>query len=416
MLRWECTERLVRSIRRWYPQVEILIADDSFEELPDQLPPEIERVIRTPGVYWYQIEYDYGLAASRQFLAETAWGHYVVNLDDDFVLLEDSHPDRLIEILDNDRTVDCACGQVRMDGLHAKSWEGHFHRANTLGKRRLTMKPLESPWERVNDTWYRETDLGWNYHALRRSTAIKHPRDPQFKIAGEHLDFFLGLKDSGCRSVVTPQAIVGHYDHKPAAYVPMRRRQKRFYQRLMEKWEMPHPLNHHSTLIPGINPLDVARQSKLDQLDRPNLVVLTAGHTGSSVLMRMLYRLGWAQNDADDEFGESVSVRQVNIDREFHRISATLEQMEEPWAIKDPRFCETLRTWIEPLAPYRPTLLWLTRDPFRVVQSYEARGEDTRRARVRLFEAPRLFDEWKGPKLQLGYDQLRQAVSMFALV
>lgn len=144
--------------------------------------------------------------------------------------------------------------------------------------------------------------------------------------------------------------------------------------------------------------------------ERPNIVLLTVGHIGSSVVSHMLGQLGWNLGDADDEYGESVSVRDCNHRRDFSAAEKVLAKLPEPWVIKDPRFCETLDDWLPFLKRYSPLLVWLTRDRKAVEDGSVAAVK----ACAPLLAAQRHFDRWTGPKLKIDYQQAAAAIALFA--
>lgn len=412
MLRWQCVERLVASIKRWYPKVEILIADDSWIEVPSDLPAEMQRVLGVPGVHWWQIQHDYGLPASRNFLARCASAEYIINCDDDFVFTRETEVHKMVELLQANQTIDVAAGQVRMDAKNAQSWNGRFEWEPHGEKRRLRINPLPNEYQRHNGTWFRETDLGWNFLCARRKFLVDNPADEHFRIIGEHLDRYLDWHEKGVRIVELPNVIIGHVNERPQGYRGFRQR-KTYYNHLMRKWRMSQPAQHPATQIPAMPQVDV-RQVMVDQLrNRPNVVLMTIGHTGSSIVARMMGMLGWQLGDADDEYSESVSVREINQRRQFSRCGQVLSQLPEPWVIKDPRFCEHLDKWLPALQHYSPTLVWLTRDIADVEQSYRKRGENWHRARERQAMAQTHWYEWRGPKVQVSYEDVRAAVRAF---
>jgi len=150
-------------------------------------------------------------------------------------------------------------------------------------------------------------------------------------------------------------------------------------------------------------------------MTKPNLILLTVGCSNSSVVMRMLKELGWNVGDADAEYAESVSVRACNR-RPFNAPAArkALAALPQPWAVKDPRFCETLRLWRPLLEPYRPFLLWVTKDHAYVRQSFVRRfNAKPERADQRLRWCETYFAGWSWGKLRLDVDQIAAAVRLF---
>lgn len=155
-------------------------------------------------------------------------------------------------------------------------------------------------------------------------------------------------------------------------------------------------------------------------MDRPNIVFLTVGSSNSTVLMRMLGELGWHLGDADEQFAESVSVRNVNGRRfkpgSFDADAArkALSALPQPWAVKDPRFCETLRLWRPLLEQYRPFLLWVTKDHAYVRASFARRFKASPEwADKRLKWCETYYAGWPWGKLRLDVDQIAAAVKLF---
>jgi hypothetical protein len=97
--------------------------------------------------------------------------------------------------------------------------------------------------------------------------------------------------------------------------------------------------------------------------------------------------------------------------------AASLARLPQPWAIKDPRFAETLSEWLPALVHYRPLLLWVTKNHDLVVESYVRRGnsrEDAER-RVTLREAAcaRHFAEWPWERLTIDEAAIGAAVQLY---
>lgn len=151
-----------------------------------------------------------------------------------------------------------------------------------------------------------------------------------------------------------------------------------------------------------------------------NIVLLTVGCSNSTIAMKMLEQLGWNLGDADDQYAESVSVRRVNMNvmgdiganiQQAQRAVATLPQ---PWALKDPRFADTMPWWKPVLRPYKPLLLWVTKDHEYVRASFKRRFSlPAARADQRLESCEVIFDMWEFPKIKLDADQISAAVRLF---
>lgn len=156
---------------------------------------------------------------------------------------------------------------------------------------------------------------------------------------------------------------------------------------------------------------------------KPNIIIIGVGHSGTSILSKMIGRMGWKLNDADEEFGESISVRNINdllcqnktIDRK--EFINCISKLKQPWVIKDPRFCETLHHWTESMKEYEPLLVWITRDIEATERSYTRRGEGrvlrgvTRKDNLK--NVANQFQKWPWPKLKISLEDLTNAVKIF---
>jgi len=161
---------------------------------------------------------------------------------------------------------------------------------------------------------------------------------------------------------------------------------------------------------------------------RPNLIVLSVGLSGSSLLVAMLEALGWVANDPDPRFHEMPWVSEVNNSLlrgdpfPGDMVDRALTLLRQPWVLKDPRLVRTLEAWTPFVLPYRPMLLWLERDFVAVRESYRKRGMF-----VGPDSAPGLYGLtveglvaaaaeqarlWPGPVLRIRYESLLAAASL----
>ncbi len=117
------------------------------------------------------------------------------------------------------------------------------------------------------------------------------------------------------------------------------------------------------------------------------IIVFGVGHSGTTIVTRMLRELGWRTDTVDEEYCESRAFRNYN-DRMLDGDSiSTVElvtwllRLPTVWVIKDPRFVLTIRNWMEAFAEYRrltgrsPFLLGTHRAFKKVAISYVKRGE-----------------------------------------
>lgn len=164
---------------------------------------------------------------------------------------------------------------------------------------------------------------------------------------------------------------------------------------------------------------------------KPNIVVLTAGRSGSTIVCQMLEQLGWTLPNAD-EYAEHRVFRSLNecmirntrkwSTEEVDRVCESLP--DTPWVLKDPRLLWTFETWKPHLDREGNLLLWVYRDSLAVEQSLRRQawgklcGGSWRLRGLTVLEmhkrAARHFHSWQHAKLEIRYEDLCKAVSLFS--
>lgn len=399
--------RLVESIRRWYPKAEILVVDDGVE-ISDE---HWEAISKFPGVKFWHTKHDIGLAAGRNLLADLADKKYSINCDDDFIFTSETKIEHLIKIIElKEEKFDIVTGLCRVNGKDITDWHGDFNFKKNEKGLVFSVSPVQCKWKWLNEIPYRKLDLGINFFVAKTETLRKYRHDPQFKIGGEHLDRFITWYYEGLKICQVASCVVGHSREIFPDYDKFRYR--RYHDILKSKWNFINMPQHPMTLNPYNASINQELVGIKQLLSRPNIVMLTVGHTGSSVVSAMLGKLGWNLCDADEEFSESVSIRNANIHNKQSK--ELINNLKEPWLIKDPRFCEKLDLW-KPHFEEDTVLLWITKDYSRVAESYKRRGESIEVLNSRIELAEEHYRCWTGPKLKIDYDQIKEAVKLFRI-
>jgi len=172
--RANCTARLVDSLHQMFPCARIFVADDgNYTEKPKGLP-GVER--------YYDLPYDTGLGACRNFLVDRVDTEYFMLMDDDFVFtpktnisfllsVMKAHPE--IDILGAALSTGSYHGKLRITGPMLNLTHGHRGQLTGVGK---------------DSCWY--YDIVANFF-LSRTARIQALRwDDDLRI-GEHEDFFV---------------------------------------------------------------------------------------------------------------------------------------------------------------------------------------------------------------------------------
>lgn len=101
-------DRLLGSVRQFYPTVRILVSDDSRPPAPGRA--WIQR--HYPSVELYTMPFDTGNSRGRNLLLSQVRTQYFLTLDDDFVFGLATRLETLLELLEKHERISIACGSV----------------------------------------------------------------------------------------------------------------------------------------------------------------------------------------------------------------------------------------------------------------------------------------------------------------
>lgn len=137
-LRMGRLKRLLHSIVEHFPGVTVRIADDSApgrdpaisQKHRELLKPTlahrkqiIEFVEQFPNIHFYELPFDTGLSAGRNFLVERVETPYFVLMDDDFIVTSNTRLDRLHKVITSSPSVVIVGGSViDFNAKHPKGW------------------------------------------------------------------------------------------------------------------------------------------------------------------------------------------------------------------------------------------------------------------------------------------------------
>ncbi len=173
-----------------------------------------------------------------------------------------------------------------------------------------------------------------------------------------------------------------------------------------------------------------AIRPELERYGRPSIIILGVGHSGTSVLTKMLFELGWKPNQADSQYCEETRFRELNIKlleelRPPEELQTFIRQLEQPFALKDPRFVLTWRLWLSAFASegIEPLLLYIVREATALEESYKVRrilvdgqpGSFNHPVTELRHKADEAFQQWPYGKLCFSYESIRRAVAAFSV-
>lgn len=391
---------LVRSILRYYPLARIVVADNGRQRanLPDS-------VIRL------NLPFDCGLSRARNALVDTLRTKYLLILEDDFLFTEETRIEPLVDVLNCDSEIGAVGGALRtMHGrVAAYALDIEVFR-DTMYVREATHRLRFTPL----GTQYRLCDMIWNFALFRREMLRDHRWNDRLKV-GEHCPYFHQVKLAAKWRVgaCTESRIFHVPERRQKGYLKYRRRAEGMFRSYLAE----HGIKKYQRVLPY--------HFEDDLHDKPNIIVLGVGHSGTSVLTSMLHAGGWSAADADEAFCESRSIRRLNQGIEktgtlpHRQAKAALSALPQPWAIKDPRFVSTLHLWTPLLMSMerKPVLLRVRRDRDSLLHSYlrrRARGDVPQRIDQLLALCQRQYERWPWIRLSIEYELLAAAVSCFS--
>ncbi len=208
----ECLLRLVSSIRRLYPEVAVHVVDDSEQPL-DPVPAGITRYAHEPFN-------SLGVSAGRNLGLRGVETEYVLFCDDDMVFERRTDLEKMLRTvvstpfdvvscmwMDHEPWRSVRRGFRRYEGTLDVEGRTLVHR---LGATRGTLDGLPV------------FDIVHQFFVASVARLGPDPWNPRLKVAGEHVDFFLGLRERGLLSTRLPDVVVHHYPQLPPAYFSFR--------------------------------------------------------------------------------------------------------------------------------------------------------------------------------------------------
>jgi glycosyltransferase involved in cell wall biosynthesis len=173
-----CLYRLIDSIRKYYPDIKILVADNGSEESTE--------IHNYDNVEYFKLPFDSGLSISRNLLIDKVQTKYYVSLDDDYVFTENTKLEIFKDILDNEPDIDLVAG--KLVGTGAGTCSGIIYIEDDI----LT---AEKGLNRGFINKYPIYDIVV-YFFMARVDKLRPVRwDTKLKIAPEHIDFFFRGKN-----------------------------------------------------------------------------------------------------------------------------------------------------------------------------------------------------------------------------
>lgn len=204
----DALRRLLASIRRFYPEIAVVVIDDSEQPL-DPVPEGITRYRHFP--------FDsLGVSAGRNAGVREVETEYVLICDDDMVFGRKTGVGKMLRTVQETRFDLVSCRWMDHEPWRSirrgyRRYEGTLDIANGMLVHRYGATRGEIDGLPV-------FDIVHQFFVAPAELLRANPWDERFKVAGEHVAFFLALKDAGALCTRLPDAVVYHYPALPPAY------------------------------------------------------------------------------------------------------------------------------------------------------------------------------------------------------
>jgi GT2 family glycosyltransferase len=251
----QVVQRLVQSVRRYFPDLPIYAADQSrhLAAMSSFYAENKVRVLHMP--------YDIGVTASRNKLAREIDADYFVLCDDDFILGPQTSFRDAVRILETHLEIGVVGGRLYDFGWNSnqeriRHWElflQYDRQQKILFS--IPIYELAPKVRQLGGVRFYLCDAVLNFAVFRRSMFAKGVQwDERFKSNGEHEDFYLNLKVNSSYRVAFLPTMVAYHHHPEEyrAYIARLRERNEGWRRFFEKWD----LEQHVELGLGVRTID----------------------------------------------------------------------------------------------------------------------------------------------------------------
>ena len=208
----EALLRLGDSVRRFYPRIALHVVDDSEQPL-DPVPEGITR-------YWHLPFDSLGVSAGRYFGLRHVETEYVLVCDDDMVFGRKTDIARMLRTVQTTRFDVVSCRWLDHEPWRSiprgfRRYEGTLDVEDGVLVHRLGATRGEIGGLPV-------FDIVHQFFVAPTDVLRANPWDEGFKVAGEHVDFFLRLNAAGILCTRLPDVTVEHRPQLPDSYAAVR--------------------------------------------------------------------------------------------------------------------------------------------------------------------------------------------------
>ncbi len=237
-------DRLIRSIRRFYPELRILVGDDGFKPSSRD------------DVEYLRLPPDIGLSAGRNAMLRHVTTPYFVLLEDDFEFSRRTKIKKLVALVEASK-LDIAAGncfKVQKRRIFFRKRQRPYHGLFRFHGDELQL--IYGHHERCKG--YLLCDITYNFFAARTDAILAMGGwDPEL-ILNEHEEFFVRAQRHGLRVGYCSDVIIRHWNSRPVGYEAYRYR--RFHHLAARKIGVRRVIDFHGYAYvndrPPVEPAD----------------------------------------------------------------------------------------------------------------------------------------------------------------
>ncbi|RXI96466.1 glycosyltransferase [Anaerobacillus alkaliphilus] len=236
--RKDCLDNLIRSIKKYYPDLPIIVVDDSKNPVPRD------------DVEYHILPFDSGVSKGRNFLVNQVKTPYVLILDDDYEFIHETKIEKFVDVLENS-TIDLVGGRWVMYDKNREKYRIHSYHGKLIIEDNVMYHTKNSNGKEYG---YKLYDIIHQFYLARTETMKNHPWDEGQKV-NDHIDFFLNYKDT-LKIALHPEVFIYHNKYRDELYSKFRNRQSiyrpKYYQkhgfaerkRVKSHWQSPRKVMH----------------------------------------------------------------------------------------------------------------------------------------------------------------------------
>jgi glycosyltransferase involved in cell wall biosynthesis len=183
-----CLDMLIKSIRKFYPTLSIIVADDSRQ-------PQVRK-----DVEYHVLPTDSGVSEGRNFLVKQVKTPYVLLLDDDFCFINETRIEVLLDVLEKS-DMDIVGGRY-LEQRGVRNSQGTFKLKNGV-----LYYNKASYGRKYGVKFY---DIVNNFFLARTTSLLQYTWYKPLKTGGQHLDFFLTHKGK-LKVAMHPKIFIYHF-------------------------------------------------------------------------------------------------------------------------------------------------------------------------------------------------------------